>query len=305
MPDEAEALASLFGHDLAAGKAKGPPRSTTSAPVKPVRIWATVFTGIALSGLWVRFSTQYLSPAAAGDWFGLFPGEVGFELAVFGGLLGIAIVMARLAVIPISLQRVPPLPGFCVGLMSGVAGLLLSLMLSWVGGHVRTGGAPDGIGPTLLVLGGFMVLFEAAVEEYVFRAWLQRRLIEVIGEGGAVALASIIFALMHILGGERSGTSLANIFLAGLFFGLLALRTGGIAASTGAHFGWNWAETGVLGLAPNPGTSVFGAMFDLDISGSALWGGSTEGLNASIAVTLVLVALSLPLLAMGRTPQPT
>ena len=84
--------------------------------------------------------------------------------------------------------------------------------------------------------------------------------------------------------------------LAGTLFGMLALRTGGLAAPVAAHWAWNCTETLALGLSPNPGVGDFGALADLDMRGSALWGGSEYGLNGSIAATFVLVALITPLL---------
>jgi len=44
----------------------------------------------------------------------------------------------------------------------------------------------------------------------------------------------------------------------------------------------------------------FGAIFDFDLVGSALWGGSDEGLNASLSISFVLVALILPLIMWRR-----
>jgi membrane protease YdiL (CAAX protease family) len=120
------------------------------------------------------------------------------------------------------------------------------------------------------------------------------------GPATGVIVASLAFAALHLAGGARSPLTLLNLFFGGLLFGLLALRTGGIAAPAGAHALWNWAEQILLGLDPNPGTGSFGALFDLDLVGTAAWGGSEEGLNASLALTFVLVALIVPLLFWRR-----
>ena len=96
-----------------------------------------------------------------------------------------------------------------------------------------------------------------------------------------------------------------NLTLGGVLFGLLAWRSGGLGASIAAHAGWNWAETILFGLDPNPGTGGFGAIHDLDLVGAMRWGGSTEGLNASLAMTIVLAALILPLAATLVRPAAT
>jgi membrane protease YdiL (CAAX protease family) len=302
MSEEADVLAALL--------CQTPPVSSPASPSieRRFRLWLTIGTGVPLGGLWIWASVKSLSWAAAQGWLDPFNGAAQFDLligiVVFGGLFLIALLMTRLGPVPAVVTRIAAGRGFAIGVLLGVAGLLASLLMSWVGGHVRSAANAGGGELLLLMVGGFLVMFEAAVEEYVFRAWLQLRLQHLLGGASAVLAASLIFSLLHLIGGSRSGISLANIFLAGVFFGLLALRTGGIAASIGAHFGWNWAETTLLGLVPNPGRGSFGAVFDFDLSGSALWGGSSEGLNAAVAVSFTLVALILPLLAQGRRPQP-
>ena len=97
--------------------------------------------------------------------------------------------------------------------------------------------------------------------------------------------------------------TLLNLFLGGLLFGLLAARSGGLAAAIAAHFSWNWAEQLLFGLDPNPGIGSFGSILNLELVGSSWWGGSDEGLNASIAMTFALAMLLAPLLILpARTP---
>ena len=86
-----------------------------------------------------------------------------------------------------------------------------------------------------------------------------------------------------------------NLFLAGMFLGLLALRTGGLVAPCAAHFAWNWCESNLFGSDPNPGSGLFGAFFDLDLRGPALWSGGDDTMNGSLATTLVLGAIILSL----------
>jgi membrane protease YdiL (CAAX protease family) len=103
------------------------------------------------------------------------------------------------------------------------------------------------------------------------------------------------------MGGARSPTTLINLFLGGVLFGILAARGGGLAGAIAAHFSWNWSEQILLGLDPNPGVGSFGAWLDLDLAGPALWGGSEEGLNASLAMTMTLLALLVPLIILFRS----
>jgi len=103
-----------------------------------------------------------------------------------------------------------------------------------------------------------------------------------------------------MLGGARGPIDLLNLFLGGLMFGILALRTGGIVAPLAAHAGWNAIEELGLGLVPNPGISAFSALVNVDIIGHTLWGGNDAGLNSSLGTTTVLLAVVL-LLSDPRT----
>jgi uncharacterized protein len=184
----------------------------------------------------------------------------------------------------------------------GVGGLLLALVDARLAGAVVRG-AGEG-GATALLFGTVVVLGQSAAEELFFRGWLQPVLARSWAPAVAIGVTALAFAGLHVAGGARAPLTLVNLALGGVLFGLLAWRSGGLLAPVAAHFGWNWAEGILFGLDPNPGTGSFGAVCDLDLAGAALWGGSAEGLNASLAMTCVLAALVLPLAARPLTPKP-
>lgn len=306
MTDEANALAELLGQ-----KQERP--ATTAVHPKPpapkpsLRDFVPITLGLIVSSIWVFTSAHGIGWAIGTGAFTSSLGEAGIDflanLVIFGGLLGISIVLARLTPIGAEFQPMGSSRAAGLGSALGIGGLLLTAMQAWVGGHVHGATPSTPTGPLLLITGSLMTLFEAATEELFFRGWLQTRLDRLIGPTGAVAVAALAFSALHIFGGVRSTIALANIFIAGLLFGLLFLRSRNIFASIMAHFGWNWTETILLGLSPNPGAPAYGSIWDFDLSGSSLWGGSTEGLNASLPVTLVLTALILPLLAIRPRTQ--
>ena len=112
---------------------------------------------------------------------------------------------------------------------------------------------------------------------------------------------------MHFFAAAKEPLAFVNLVLAGLWLGVLANRSGGLMLPIAAHFGWNGAEELLFGAAPNPGVGSFGALFDIDLIGNPLWGGSAEGLNASLSTVFVLAALlaacatwPVPLVRRGR-----
>jgi uncharacterized protein len=227
-----------------------------------------------------------------------------FSGIIFGALLLGALGGGALSRInPLRLGRAPVRLGL-VGLAIGMGTLGVALLYAWIAGAVGRGDSA-GTGAGLFVWGTLLILFATSVEEIYFRGWLQPVLEERFGTAAAVLMAALAFAALHVIGGARSPITLVNLFLGGLLFGLLAARGGGLAGAIGAHFGYNWSEQLLVGADPNPGVGSFGALMNLDLVGEPVWGGSTEGLNASVAMMLALISVVLPLLVLARTaPQP-
>ncbi len=235
-----------------------------------------------------------LLPAPAGA-TGAALTEAGVTIALFGCLALVAVLGIRRAGGLAGLVGARPGAAAGVGAAIGIGGLLLAYGYAVIAGLAMRG--PGSAAPVLLLIGTIAILAQSAAEEVFFRGWLQRSLGAAWGPAAGIAVAALVFAGLHLLGGTRAPLSRLNLFLGGALFGLLAERSGGLAAPIAAHAGWNWTEQLLLGLDPNPGAGSFGAILDRDLAGSALWGGSAEGLNASLAATFVLVALLIPLAA--------
>ncbi len=222
-----------------------------------------------------------------------------FSLIIFGSLLLFALVGgALLRVNPLRLGEKPGKRAL-VGLVFGAFGIVVATAYAGINGTLL-GGVVLKADPAMLAWGVAIILFQTGSEEIYFRGWLQPVLAARWGEHAAVIVAALAFAALHVMGGARSPTTLLNMFLGGLLFGYLAAYGRGLAGPIAAHFAWNGTEQLLLGLDPNPGLGSFGAFLDLELRGSAAWGGSDEGLNASIAMTFALFALIVPLLIMAR-----
>lgn len=188
-----------------------------------------------------------------------------------------------------------------IGLAAGIAGLFVTVAFAGLNGQLVAGEAARFAAGSIL-LGVALTLLQVGAEEMLFRGWLQPALIQRSGPLAGVVLGAAVFAAYHwVADVAHAPLSLINLMLGGVWFGLLALRSGGLLAPIAAHLGWNALEDYGLGLVPNPGHGDLGFLADYDLLGSPLWGGHAEGLNASIGTTAVLIALILPLLrASGR-----
>jgi uncharacterized protein len=227
--------------------------------------------------------------------------EIAATLIIFGGLFVLALAARLLVALPVRAPHVTMAAAVGLGLALGIAAQSYAVLATWLSNHLADPINPAARGTILMLIGGStLLLFQTAAEEFFFRGWIQPVLTKYFGAIAGIAGASIAFSLMHVYGGTRDPMSIVNLTLGGLFFGVLAWRTGGLAAPMAAHFAWNWSEQILFGLDPNPGVATFGALTDHDIIGSALWGGSEEGLNSSLAITFVLIALILPIARWTR-----
>ncbi|WP_326523464.1 CPBP family intramembrane glutamic endopeptidase [Sphingomonas sp.] len=192
-----------------------------------------------------------------------------------------------------------PLALALIGGLLGLAGVIVAVVSASVAGVLTEGAAPQATA-FLLLWGAGVVLIQTGAEEVLFRGWLQPVLERAWGTALAIGITALAFAGLHVMGGARSPVTLVNLFLGGVMFGLLAAHGRGIAGALAAHFAWNGAEQLVLGLDPNPGIGSFGALLDLEMGGAQVWGGSDEGLNASLAMTVALVLIVIPLALVVR-----
>ncbi len=265
----------------------------TSRP-SPAAGWALMALGLGISAVLILFGPAIAMKAPI-DSEAVMTALI--YAVIFTPMALVGLLFARIE--GFSALRTGQAPGrwAAVGLGSGMAGLALAASLAALAGATAAGqgAAPGG----MILAGALLILFQTASEELFFRGWLfkafENRFGGADGAWLAISLSAVLFTGFHILGGARAPMSLLNLLLGGLWFGLLAWRSGGLVAPMLAHFAWNASEELIAGLTPNPGSGVFGALMDWDLVGSPLWGGSEEGLNTSIGMAVVLVALILPL----------
>lgn len=180
-----------------------------------------------------------------------------------------------------------------MGALLGAAGFGLAAGGAALFGAVAPGAEAAAIDHRLvgLVLGAAFIAFQAYGEELFFRGWLQPNLATRWGPWIGICCTSALFAAAHAIGKPISPLALINDGVAGLAFGLLAMRSGGLLAPFLAHFMWNWIEASWVGMTPNPGVDPLGSLFDYDLVGPALLGGGPDALNGSAITSLALLLM--------------
>jgi len=272
------------------------------------RAWATLLAAVVFS---IAVLMIFKSQASALE--ALIGGVVGglpapwpdvltagaLQAMVFGLFLVAAVIATRLEGRPLWRAGAEPPVDVVMGLACGSAGFCTAVLIAYLAGSITTGSPlPSPIGA--LVLGAALVIVQSVAEEAFFRGWLQPVLCASWGAWAGLLLTAAAFAVLHIIAGAHGLLAVVNLFLGGLLFGLLALRTGGLLAPAAAHFAWNWSESGVLGLTPDPS----GSLLTLRLGGAPLWSGGADTMNGSLATTLVLAALVAGFAVARTSPDP-
>jgi len=127
----------------------------------------------------------------------------------------------------------------------------------------------------------------AAREELAFRAFPLFSLNKRCGFLLAISLVTFIFILEHVVGGMSFWAAAIGPGLGGILFGILAIKTKGIAYPMGVHAAWNFGQW-VVGLKPEPGI-VLGRIAPgqedwVDVTG---WTGYAIAMGIGIAAAIL------------------
>lgn len=135
----------------------------------------------------------------------------------------------------------------------------------------------------------------AAAEEALLRGYLFQALAEGWGAVQALWLTSLLFGLLHLANPNVGPLGFANIVLAGLFLGVLYLKTASLWWVSGAHLGWNWAH-GFLADLPVSGLKlVEPPLLEAQLRGADWVSGGAFGPEGSAVATVVLAVAALVL----------
>ena len=181
-----------------------------------------------------------------------------------------------------------------LGYAAGIVMIGLVMAVLWASGSAVIRLQSVGRESLLLLGGGALFMLLAGFwEEVLFRGYIFQTLLRGIGPLLTLFLTSILFALLHLVNPNWTLLSLTNIFLFGMFFGLLYLRSGSLWLPIGLHAGWNFAQ--VLFHVPVSGNAIpFPTPLMATFSGSRLIAGGTFGPEGGVVVSaLVLAAIAL------------
>jgi membrane protease YdiL (CAAX protease family) len=154
----------------------------------------------------------------------------------------------------------------------------------------------------------FVLLTGSLAEELMFRGYPFQRLVEAIGALGAMAVFSVLFALVHILNPGATVWGLIDTVVIGIALSVAYLRTRALWLPWGFHFAWN-TTLGLLCGLPVSGIRFFNVLVHTTASGPRWLTGGAYGLEASVpgasAVIVALVVLWRAPVRLIRKYEPT
>jgi CAAX protease family protein len=134
----------------------------------------------------------------------------------------------------------------------------------------------------------------AAAEEAFLRGYPLQALAEAWGPWPALGVTSVAFGALHLRNPGVTAIGATNVAVAGVFLGMVYLRTGSLWWATGAHVGWNFAH-GYLADVPVSGLELMDApLYEGVLRGPSWLSGGAFGPEGSLLATAVVcVAVAL------------
>ncbi|MGH7653065.1 MAG: lysostaphin resistance A-like protein [Gemmatimonadaceae bacterium] len=135
-----------------------------------------------------------------------------------------------------------------IGLAAGALAILVPCGLLIATGHFSFDRQPSEIiSWWSAARSALSVLAPAALaEELAMRGYLLTTLVEGVGAPFAIAITSVLFAVLHLLNPDPTFLSTGMVALAGLFLAVIRLTTDSLWAAWVAHLAWNLAQAVVL-----------------------------------------------------------
>lgn len=244
---------------------------------------------IVLSILWTGAISVALPPSVMKTFPAL------FYLAVEAGVLISALVPAYVLLVYVEKRPFSDLglawrgqgewmyAGFLIALLLFMVGFGISL----ISGEVIVTGIH--FNPSDLLFGFLFFVLVAFAEEIMVRGYVLGCLLRAgMNRFWALAISSLLFALLHVFNPAVAFLPMLNLVLAGLLLGSVYIYTRNLWFSIFLHLFWNWIQGPVLGYQVS-GNNFLSSLLTLRITEPNLINGGAFGFEGSIVCTVLVV----------------
>ena len=146
----------------------------------------------------------------------------------------------------------------------------------------------------LLLIKVFIIfIFQALLEEILFRGYLMPFFSKVIGIKFTIILLSFLFTCIHLFNPNLNVVGLVNVFLAGVTFSLIYYYTGNLWLVGAMHTLWNFILGFIVSSQISGIITYNSVFFSIPVENKDLISGGAFGFEASIIETILELAISL------------
>ena len=146
----------------------------------------------------------------------------------------------------------------------------------------------------LLLIKVFIIfIFQALLEEILFRGYLMPFFSKVIGIKFTIILLSFLFTCIHLFNPNLNVVGLVNVFLAGVTFSLIYYYTGNLWIVGAMHTLWNFILGFIVGSQISGIITYNSVFFSIPVENKDLISGGKFGFEASIIETILELTISL------------
>lgn len=133
-------------------------------------------------------------------------------------------------------------------------------------------------------------LFAAIIEEVVFRGYILNNLLSSMKNNYlALAISSVLFALIHGLNPNLSILSMVNLFIAGLALGITYIHTQNLWFPIFLHVSWNYFQGPIFGFEVSGMDAS--SIISQKVTGSDIITGGEFGFEGSIILSFLLFGM--------------
>jgi membrane protease YdiL (CAAX protease family) len=181
---------------------------------------------------------------------------------------------------------------FLLGFAIGFINLFLLFVILWIADLIKINAGNLNPQFSLMAL-QYLIFFTfgAAIEELIYRGYFFQTLIESTRPWVATMIVSFVFASIHLTNANYSWGSALHLFMHGILYCIVYIKTRSLWIPIGLHAAWNWIQGALLGVSVS-GFPVANSLLISTLEGPEILSGGEFGIEGSILspfVSLIII----------------
>lgn len=176
---------------------------------------------------------------------------------------------------------------FLIGCATGFSNLIVIVLFLTLLGYLEiTWAGINSLVMQTIFIYALVFAGGAAIEELINRGYIFQVLYEGTRMWIAVFTTSIIFSIVHMFNQHWSMAGALFLFIHGLLYAVVYLKTRSLWTSIGVHWSWNFIQGPILGI-PVSGSAITKSLFNAQTHGMDIFSGGQFGVEGSIFSSLI------------------